>query len=164
MTNAMTTKSNITYDFKTAVEQILEELRRDRDRQIIARRFGFGLRRRQTLEKIGSDFEITRERVRQIEKAAIAKMRSSDSAEIAAASELLRAIASDQGGIMPIADVAEILSAPEIDAPYIVFLALLSPSIELIADDDDLRGAIGLTGVFSQSQITQLLAEIIKTV
>jgi len=160
----MTTKANITYDYKSAVEQILEELRRDRDRQIIARRFGFGLRRRQTLEKIGSDFEITRERVRQIEKAAIGKMRASESAEIATADELLRAIAADQGGILPIADVAEMLGAPEIDTPYIVFLALLSPSIEMISDDDDLRGAIGLTQIFSRPQVEQLITEITKSV
>ncbi len=160
----MTTKTTITYDYKTAVEHILEELRRDRDRQIIARRFGFGLRRRQTLEKIGSDFEITRERVRQIEKAAISKMRASESAEIAKGSELLHAIATDQGGILPIADVAEILGAAEIDTPYIVFLALLSPGVELIADDDDMRGAIGLSGIYARSQIDQLIAEITKTI
>ena len=48
MTNIMTTKADPTYDYKQAVEQILKELRRDRDRQIIARRFGFGISRRQT--------------------------------------------------------------------------------------------------------------------
>src|SRR3954462_1754064 len=109
MTNTITPKPAMTYDYKAAVEQILKELRRDRDRQIISRRFGFGLRRRQTLEKIGSDFEITRERVRQIEKAAVAKMRLSDAAEIATASELMRAIAAEQGNLLPIADVAEML-------------------------------------------------------
>jgi Sigma-70, region 4 len=160
----MATKAPITYDYKSAVEQILKELRRDRDRQIIARRFGFGLSRRQTLEKIGSDFEITRERVRQIEKAAIAKMRTSSSPEIATGSELMRAIASDQGGILPIADVAEMLHAPEGDTPYIVFLALLSPSVELIDDDDDTRQAIGLAQIFARDQVHLLLAEIIKTV
>ena len=160
----MTTKSTIAYDYKVAVERILEELRRDRDRQIISRRFGFGLRRRQTLEKIGGDFEITRERVRQIEKAAITKMRASDSTEIATAAGLIQAIATGQGGILPIADVAEILNAPEIDIPYIVFLALLSPSVELINDDDDVRQAIGLAKIYSRNQIELLLAEIIKTV
>jgi hypothetical protein len=160
----MTTKSTITYDYKSAVEQILKELRRDRDRQIISRRFGFGLRRRQTLEKIGSDFEITRERVRQIEKAAVAKMRLSDAAEITTAGEIMRAIAADQGNVLPIADVAEMLSAPDTDVPYIVFLALLSPEIELIDEDDDVRQAISLAQVFPRTQINLLLAEIIKTV
>jgi hypothetical protein len=146
------------------VEQILKELRRDRDRQIIARRFGFGLSRRQTLEKIGTDFEITRERVRQIEKAAIAKMRLSEASDIATGSEVLRAIASDQGGVVPIADIAELLGAPEKEVSYIVFLALLSPTVELIDDDDDTRSAIGIAQIYSRSQIDQLLAEIIKTI
>src|SRR3954462_9250326 len=100
MTNEMTTKADIIYDYKNAVDQILKELRRDRDRQIIARRFGFGMSRRQTLEKIGNDFDITRERVRQIEKAAISKMRTSESAEVIRAEELLRSIVAAQGGVM----------------------------------------------------------------
>lgn len=164
MTNTITPKPAMTYDYKAATEQILKELRRDRDRQIIARRFGFGLSRRQTLEKIGTDFEITRERVRQIEKAAIAKMRASETAEIATGSEVLRAIASDQGGIVPVADVAEMLGAPEKEVSYIIFLALLSPTVELIEEDDDTRAAIGLAGIYSRTQVNQLLAEIIKTV
>ena len=160
----MTTKAPITYDYKTAVEQILKELRRDRDRQIIARRFGFGLSRRQTLEKIGNDFEITRERVRQIEKAAIAKMRTSDSTDIITSSETLRAIASSQGGILPVADITEMLGAPETDTAYIVFLARLSASVELIDDDDDIRRTVGLAGIFARAQVDLLLSEIIKTV
>ncbi len=164
MINAMTAKTPTTYNYKSAVEQILKELRRDRDRQIIARRFGFGMPRRQTLEKIGNDFEITRERVRQIEKAAIAKMRASNSADIVTGGETLRAIAADQGGILPIADVAEMLSAPEADIPYLVFLARLAGSVELIEDDDDVRQAIGLAGIFSRPQVNLLLAEIIKSV
>src|ERR1700689_3026406 len=115
MTTSMTTKADITYDYKGAVEQILKELRRDRDRQIISRRFGFGMARRQTLEKIGNDFDITRERVRQIEKAAIAKMRASQSSEIARASELLRTIVTGAGGVMLTADVAGILGAGDGD-------------------------------------------------
>ncbi len=154
----------MTYNYKSAVEQILKELRRDRDRQIIARRFGFGLERRQTLEKIGNDFGITRERVRQIEKAAIAKMRTSNSADIITGGETLRAIAGDQGGILPIADIAEMLNAPEIDVPYIVFLARLSASVECIEDDDDVRQAVGLAGIFSREQVDLLLTETIKTV
>jgi DNA-directed RNA polymerase delta subunit len=164
MTNEMTTKADIVYDYKNAVDQILKELRRDRDRQIIARRFGFGMSRRQTLEKIGNDFDITRERVRQIEKAAISKMRTSESAEIAHAEELLRHIISAQGGIMLTTDVAAGLGAGEQDAPYIVFLALLAPGIELIDEDDDLRQAITLAPIYSRSQVVQLLGEIVKTI
>jgi len=160
----MTTKADITYDYKGAVEQILKELRRDRDRQIIARRFGFGMARRQTLEKIGNDFDITRERVRQIEKAAIAKIRASESAEIARASELLRNLVAEVGGITLTGDLATILGAGESDIPYIVFLTLLSPDVELIEEDDDLRQAVALAQVYPRNQVTQLLSEIRATV
>jgi hypothetical protein len=160
----MTTKTELSYDYKSAVDQILKELRRDRDRQIIARRFGFGMSRRQTLEKIGNDFDITRERVRQIEKAAIAKMRASESPEIARAEELLRNIVSGQGGVLLTSDIAATLGAGENDAPYVVFLALLAPGIELIDEDDDLRQAATLAPVYARTQVIQLLAEVIKTV
>lgn len=160
----MTTKSDITYDYKGAVEQILKELRRDRDRQIIARRFGFGMARRQTLEKIGNDFDITRERVRQIEKAAIAKMRASESVEIARASEILRTIVAEVGGIALTSDVATVIGAGEGDVPYMVFLTLLAPDVELIDEDDDLRQAVALAPVYPRSQVIQLLKEIVTTV
>ncbi len=160
----MAPRTDITYNYKNVVEQILKELRRDRDRQIIARRFGFGMARRQTLEKIGSDFDITRERVRQIEKAAIAKMRTSGSAEIEQAGELLRAIVADTGGIMPTADVAGAVGATDNDIPYIVFLALLSPGIELIDEDDDIHQAISLAPIYSRPQVVLLITEIITTI
>jgi sigma-70-like protein len=164
MTNETTTKPDTTYDYKAGTNQILAELRRDRDRQIIARRFGFGLSRRQTLEKIGSDFDITRERVRQIEKAAITKMRASESAEIVRADALLRSIVANQGGIALTGDVAAALGAPAGDTPYLVFLALLAPNVELIDEDDDLRQMTTLAPIYSQSNVTALIAEIIKTI
>ena len=164
MTNDISAKPDIQYDYKSAVEQILQELRRDRDRQIIARRFGFGMSRRQTLEKIGNDFDITRERVRQIEKAAIAKMRTSQASEVARAEDLLRTIVADQGGIMLTSQVAYALGAPESDVPYIVFLALLATSVELIEEDDDLRQALTLAPIYSRTQVIQLIAEAYKTI
>lgn len=156
--------STVTYDYKTAVERILQELRRDRDRQIISRRFGFGMNRRQTLEKIGSDFGITRERVRQIEKAAIVKMRGAGSAEVAQSSDILRDLVAEAGGITLADDVAHVLGANDLDAPYIVFLAMLSNSVELIPEDDDLRQAITLKPIYARPQVVSLIAEAIKVI
>ncbi len=164
MINDMTTKAEVTYDYKSAVEQILKELRRDRDRKIIAGRFGFGMARRQTLEKIGNDFDITRERVRQIEKAAISKMRASDSTEIAQAEQLMRSLVVDHGSVVLTSELAAALGATGNDASYIVFLALLATSVELIEEDDNLRQAVTLAPVFSRSQVVQLLNEINKTI
>jgi hypothetical protein len=164
MTHTMSTKTATTYDYKGTAGQILGELRRDRDRQIIARRFGFGLKKRQTLEKIGNDFNITRERVRQIEKAAVAKMRASGSAQLEQADQYLAEIVREGGGIALLSQIATTLGAPESDIAYIVFLTLLAPNVELIDEDDHLRLAAGLTPVYGRPQITQLIAEITKTV
>ncbi|MDI6602747.1 MAG: sigma factor-like helix-turn-helix DNA-binding protein [Patescibacteria group bacterium] len=65
-------------------QKICQELFKDlseRQKEIILRRFGlpphqgFGERKRETLEAIGRDFGITRERVRQIEKAGFLKIK-----------------------------------------------------------------------------------------
>lgn len=152
------------YDYKTAVNTILGELRRDRDRQIIARRFGFNLAKRQTLEKIGSDFNITRERVRQIEKAAIIKLRESNNLQIEQANQIIIEILTEVGGIALVTQIAELLDAPDEDLSYITFLALLVPGVELIEEDDNLRTAVGLTPAFGRRDVTQLISTIISTV
>jgi DNA-directed RNA polymerase delta subunit len=48
--------------------------------------------------------------------------------------------------------------------PYVVFLSLLASGIELIDEDDDLRQAVSLAPIYSRPQVTQLLAEIAKTI
>lgn len=160
----MTTKPNQTFDYKSAAQQVLGELKRDRDRQIIARRFSFGLKKRQTLERIGKDFEITRERVRQIEKAALTKMREAETPQIEAAEYILRELVIARGGIALLADVAAEIGAPEQDIPYLMFLALLSPGLDLIEEDDRLRMAVGLSPIYNRNQIAQLIQESIKTI
>ncbi|ARO32319.1 RNA polymerase sigma-70 region 4 domain-containing protein (plasmid) [Rhizobium sp. NXC14] len=46
-----------------------------RDRLVVERRFGLRSNPRETLEEIGSDYGVTRERIRQIEKRALTRMR-----------------------------------------------------------------------------------------
>src|SRR5207248_1610804 len=48
----------------------------DREREVLRLRYGLGLDREMTLEEIGRRLSITRERVRQIEAKAVAKMRA----------------------------------------------------------------------------------------
>jgi RNA polymerase primary sigma factor len=47
----------------------------EREREILRRHYGLGLQREETLDEIGSALSISRERVRQIEKAAMKKLR-----------------------------------------------------------------------------------------
>jgi RNA polymerase primary sigma factor len=48
----------------------------EREREVLRLRYGFGLERELTLEEIGRRLSVTRERVRQIEARAVAKMRA----------------------------------------------------------------------------------------
>ncbi|HOI60123.1 MAG TPA: sigma factor-like helix-turn-helix DNA-binding protein [Candidatus Pacearchaeota archaeon] len=62
------------FDYKKVTEDFLSILS-ERSKKIISRRFAFGKKRIETLEKIGSDYKITRERVRQIESDGIKKIK-----------------------------------------------------------------------------------------
>ena len=56
------------------IEEVLCELT-DREQRILRMRFGLGMDRTYTLEEVGQAFDLTRERIRQIEAKAIEKLR-----------------------------------------------------------------------------------------
>ena len=62
--------------------QLAEEVERamaplnDREKEVLRLRYGFGTEREHTLDEIGRRLSVTRERVRQIEQKAVAKMRA----------------------------------------------------------------------------------------
>ena len=60
---------------KEEVQELLESLN-DRERQVIRLRFGLDDGKTHTLEEIGDELNVTRERVRQIEARAMEKLRS----------------------------------------------------------------------------------------
>ena len=59
---------------------LLEKLD-ERERQILNLRFGLGHAREHTLEEVGRLLHLTRERIRQIEQAALGKLKSLASAK-----------------------------------------------------------------------------------
>jgi hypothetical protein len=161
------TKSNTTtqLNYKQTTNEALKLLRRDRDRQIIAKRFGFGLAKRQTLEKIGQDFGITRERVRQIEKAALGKLKHLENPELEAAGTILSQFVTEKGGLALLSDVAVELGATTPgDQAYIVFLAELASGLEVIDENDQLRLGLGILPEYSVKTVRALSQELIKAV
>lgn len=64
----------INYDLKSQIERVLCTLN-TKEANIIRRRFGIGEEPPRTLEELGQEFEVTRERIRQIEVKAIRKLK-----------------------------------------------------------------------------------------
>ncbi len=158
-----TAKSPIkAFDYKAAAQSILRTLKRDRDRQILAKRFGFDLARRQTLEQIGQNFGITRERVRQIEKATLAKIKTHAGAEVEQANRILSAYLKGHGGVTLMDNLAKQLGAntPEQQA-YVYFLASLSPDVNVMEEDDLVRASLGLLPVYTYKATKELIGRII---
>ena len=61
-------------DLRSQIEKVLCTLN-SKEAEIIRRRFGIGLEFPRTLEELGEEFEVTRERIRQIEVKAIRKLK-----------------------------------------------------------------------------------------
>jgi len=61
-------------NYQTICEELLENLPQ-RQKQVLLRRFGLGQDKTETLQKIGNDLGITRERVRQLEKSGFLRLK-----------------------------------------------------------------------------------------
>lgn len=66
--------SALTSGLRKATRSILDGLT-DREARVICMRFGIGMNTDHTLEEVGKQFDVTRERIRQIEAKALRKMR-----------------------------------------------------------------------------------------
>ena len=66
---------------KKAIDTVLGTLD-DRERLVIERRFGIGITRPLTLEEIGNELNLSKERIRQIEAAALRKLRNPRRAKV----------------------------------------------------------------------------------
>lgn len=76
-TNTLTPEQSLDRDqLKNSLEEALETLT-PREAKVLRMRFGIGLGTDHTLEEIGNQFDVTRERIRQIEAKALQKLKSS---------------------------------------------------------------------------------------
>ncbi len=125
------------------VGKILEQLK-DRDRQVIARRYGLSGYNEQTLEAIGKDLKLTRERVRQIEKALLKTLRVHpvSRSHVSATREILASMLSEHGGIMAEVDLLERLGIQAVEeANAVRFLFLLIEEVASLKGHEHIRDA-----------------------
>ncbi len=65
-------------DLKNKLTELIDNNLNEREKQIIQKRFGFNMTYDYTLEEVGNDFQVTRERIRQIEGKALKKIQIAD--------------------------------------------------------------------------------------
>jgi len=68
-------ENSIQMDFYNKLHSVLDELS-PRERKVIQLRFGMGAKHEHTLQEIGQKFNLTRERIRQIERDALRKLKN----------------------------------------------------------------------------------------
>lgn len=88
------------FDLAKMVEEMFLVLT-DKEQDVITRRFSLNNQPKQTLEKIGERFSVTRERVRQIENIALSKLRRTiNNTKFHRINKLAKEIIAQRGGIM----------------------------------------------------------------
>ncbi|MBU1152017.1 hypothetical protein KJ632_04310, partial [Patescibacteria group bacterium] len=117
----------------------------EKEKEVVIRRFSLNNEDKQTLESIGQKFNVTRERVRQIEKIALGKLkRTVNSTKLRFIHDLAEAILKENGGLL----LEETLTAKILDAientfevdAHIVRLSLtICPSIKSLEKNNLFR-------------------------
>jgi|TARA_B100001245_G_scaffold133973_1_gene99336 hypothetical protein len=147
---AKTTDETSTVDIDSAVEAILGAIEQEREREIITRRFGL-YDRKETLEQIGELLGITRERVRQLEKAILVRLKiASDEGKIPAVQSVEKVLIrelSEMGRLATVADLTKALlgdKATPLSRARIAFAATLAPRLTVINENDNYKNAVGI--------------------
>lgn len=155
---------------QTAVEEILGAIEQEREREIITRRFGL-FDRRETLEQIGELLGITRERVRQLEKAILIRLKiAADDGKIPAVHEIERLIVrdlSDNGRAGRIQDVAARIvgSTPSAQTKaHIAFVAELSPKLTVLNENDNYHHGVGISENGDEKKMRADVDSIVKAI
>lgn len=96
----MTTTASQSLDLAQVIEEMFMVLT-DKERNVIVQRFSLDNKPRRTLESIGQQFSVTRERIRQIEKIALGKLRrTSSTTKLSLVNSIADEVIRDSGGIL----------------------------------------------------------------
>jgi DNA-directed RNA polymerase delta subunit len=155
-------------DIKKATKDILETIDRDREREIIARRFGL-YDRKETLEQIGELLGITRERVRQLEKAILIRLKLAAEKDLphinAVEKEFIKDL-SEMGRAARVSDLAKKAgeSGDDRDRAHVAFLATLAPNLTVLDENDDYHQSVAIAEHHNEKQLKERVTDVVKTI
>lgn len=127
----------------TSIRQVTKDLLGalpERSRKVIADRFGLSGGERRTLEAIGREYGITRERIRQIEHHGLSSLADSDAyTKHEAAIEELRRALHELGGVLPEEVVLEHLPKSSAERNHVLFILTVAEPFQDEREDSDFR-------------------------
>ncbi len=127
------TKNNLA--LTQAIDELLSLLKKDRERDILIRRHGIKNKPVQTLEQIGSELGITRERVRQIEKSALTHIANQAKTK-AGLSKMLVDTIKQTGGVVQMYNLLDLLELDTSSSAELYFYIRLLPDISILDKSD----------------------------
>ena len=130
----------LSFSPKTLTKELLNELP-DRSRRVLVDRFGLSPKgESRTLDAIGQEYGITRERIRQIENHGLASVRDSESYErqLAALEDLKKAI-HNLGAVLDEETLLRQLAKNEADHNHIIFLLTVGHHFDRAKEDADFK-------------------------
>lgn len=155
-------------NIEKVINAILGTIEREREREIIARRYGL-FDRKETLEQIGELLGITRERVRQLEKAVVARLKAqADQKHLPYIDEVQNTFVEQieqLGKVVRISDLSARLNKENsrIDQSRTAFLAELCPKLAVIEESDHFHLSVALKQHHDEKTVKDLVGKIIET-
>src|ERR1035437_4704311 len=138
-----TTENEPTVNLQANIDAILAIIDQEREREIITRRFGI-YDRRETLEQIGELLGITRERVRQLEKAILTKLKTStENGKVPTINSVEKIIVrklTELGRIARVQDLSNPIlgkTSDQRERAHVAFIAELAPGLTVINENDN---------------------------
>ncbi len=127
-----------TQNIKVNLTEIIEDMfmvLTSKEKEVIIKRFSLDNKPKQTLEKIGQAFSVTRERIRQIEKIALSKLRRTvENTKLSLINKIAREILEKNGGLLMedklVSEILNrILSGQQVDSNIIKLALNINPDI-----------------------------------
>ncbi|MGE5297906.1 MAG: HTH domain-containing protein [Acidobacteriaceae bacterium] len=154
------TMTNLTsFEPSKLVYQVLANLK-DRDKEIVVKRFGLDGLEIETLESIGQKYTLTRERVRQIEKDSLSLLKQKNLKELNVALQLIFDTIIEHGNIMSedlLISTVLVSHSDTKDVAAVKFLLSLSDQLKCVKETPEFRLAWSVIG-FSPERIKEVVA------
>lgn len=165
-----TTEKEQKINLQADIEEILAIIDQEREREIITRRFGL-YERRETLEQIGELLGITRERVRQLEKAILNKLKNAaETGKITAVNSLEKTIIrnlSEMGRVARVQDLTDKIlggTSSQIDRSRIAFVSELTSGLAVVDQSDAYFHSVGIAEYGDSKKIRSEVDKIVSAI